>query len=237
MVGTNINEVKNINKSNYLYVILTDVKLLKIGITDEPYKRFVTIQNASGALIRKYYLSKPLSNNYEIEQYMHKYFKKYNTVAEWYKNISFNDVVEYISNYIDKNGIFLKETDYVIVYDDSNNTIIDIDEYIEVFAKLMSYAKLFNLDIANDKNYILKMDELIFKYEETLYSTKNRIDKILELVAYENMLKKSIFILLNECGTKYILNNPVYYNFFKKYYNVEKVENLNSMKKVQEFLC
>lgn len=104
MMGNKIQYTKKLSSTNYVYVLLNDVGMIKIGITDNPYERFNTIQNASGSLITNYYLSEPIKNNYEVEQHLHKYFKKYNTVAEWYKNISFNEVVNYVSDYIDKNG-------------------------------------------------------------------------------------------------------------------------------------
>ena len=132
MLSKKIKDVKNLFGSNYVYVLLNDVGLIKIGITDKPYNRFISIQNSSGSMITDYYLSESISNNYEIEQYLHKHFKKYNTVAEWYKNISFMDVVDFVSKYIDKNGNKIKTPTYVII-NKENDEIINIDEYINIF--------------------------------------------------------------------------------------------------------
>ena len=235
MLSKKIKDVKNLFGSNYVYVLLNDVGLIKIGITDKPYNRFISIQNSSGSMITDYYLSESISNNYEIEQYLHKHFKKYNTVAEWYKNISFMDVVDFVSKYIDKNGNKIKTPTYVII-NKENDEIIDIDEYINIFSKLIATARLFNVDIANDEIFISKMDDIIFEYESLLYSDKSVIDKALGLASYAMALKKSIFMILEKCGTKNILDNQIYFNFFKKYYNVEKASNLKSLKNV-EILC
>ena len=93
-----------------------------------------------------------------------------------------------------------------------------------------------NIDIAKDNNFISKLDNIIFEYESILYSDKNKIDKVLGLASCDMKLKKSIFFLLEKCGAKNILDNPTYFDFFKKYYNVEKASNLKSMKNV-EILC
>lgn len=232
MIGNKIQLTKKLSDTNYVYVLLNDVGMIKIGITDNPYERFNAIQNASGSLITNYYLSEPIKNNYEIEQYLHKYFKKYNTVAEWYKDISFNEVVNYVSDYIDKNGEPIIKAKYVVVARDSSN-IIDIDEYIDVFAKLIATAKMLNLQIANDTVFIEKMDNLIFEYENLLYSDIEKIDKVIGLATYANALEKSIFLLLDKCGANNMLSNPIYYNFFNKYYNVEKANKLKSNKNVR----
>ena len=235
MLSKKIKDVKNLFGSNYVYVLLNDAGLIKIGITDKPYNRFISIQNSSGSMITDYYLSESISNNYEIEQYLHKHFKKYNTVAEWYKNISFMDVVDFVSKYIDKNGNKIKTPTYVII-NKENDEIINIDEYINIFSKLIATARLFNVDIANDEIFISKMDDIIFEYESLLYSDKSVIDKALGLASYAMALKKSIFIILEKCGTKNILDNSMYFDFFNKYYNVEKASKLKSMKNV-EILC
>lgn len=235
MISEKIEDSKKMLESNYVYVLVNDMDMVKIGITDSPYDRFTTIQNASGSLIKQFYLSDPISNNYEIEQYLHKHFKKYNTVAEWYRNISFDNVVDFVSKYINENGNKINSATYVIVKKENNN-IIDIDEYIEIFSKMVSFGRLMNIDIAKDNNFISKLDDMIFEYESILYSDKDKIDKVLGLASCDIALKKAIFLLLEKCGTKNMLDNPIYFNFFKKYYNVEKVSNLKSMKNV-EILC
>ena len=101
---------------------------------------------------------------------------------------------------------------------------------------MISFGRLMNIDIAKDDNFISKLDDMIFEYESTLYSNKDKIDKVLELASYATALKKAIFLLLENCGVKNILDNPMYFNFFKKYYNVEKVSNIKSMRNV-EILC
>ena len=235
MISEKIKDAKKVSKSNYVYVLVNDMDMVKIGITDSPYDRFTTIQNASGSLIKQFYLSDPISNNYEIEQYLHKHFKKYNTVAEWYRNISFNDVVDFVSKYIKENGNKINSAIYVIVKKENKN-IIDIDEYVDIFSKMISFGRLMNIDIANDDNFISKLDDMIFEYESILYSDKDKIDKALGLASCDIALKKAIFLLLEKCGTKNILDNQIYFNFFKKYYNVEKASNLKSLKNV-EILC
>lgn len=235
MLGNKIKETKKLLGTNYVYVLLNDVGMIKIGITDNPYERFTSIQNASGSLITKYFLSDSISNNYEIEQYLHKHFKKYNTVAEWYKNISFDEVYTYVSDYIDKNGKPTINSNYVIVLRDNFN-IIDIDEYVDIFAKLITTAKLLNLGIANDNTFIEKMDDLIFEYENLLNSDADKMDKVLGLASYSDALEKSIFLLLDKCGINNMLSNPIYFNFFNKYYNVEKADKIKPNKNVR-ILC
>lgn len=105
---------------------------------------------------------------------------------------------------------------------------------MEIFAKLIATAKLLNLQIADDKVFIEKMDNLIFDYENLLNSDIEKIDKIIGLATYATALEKSIFLLLNECGTDNILSNPSYYKFFNKYYNVEKQVN-RSQKRMLNF--
>ena len=51
MLSKKIKDVKNLFGSNYVYVLLNDVGLIKIGITDKPYNRFISIQNSSGSMI------------------------------------------------------------------------------------------------------------------------------------------------------------------------------------------
>ena len=235
MISEKIKDAKKVSKSNYVYVLVNDMKMVKIGITDSPYDRFIAIQNASGCLIKKFYLSEPISNNYEIEQYLHKHFKKNNTVAEWYRNISFDNVVDFVSEYINKNGDKINSATYVVVKKENNN-IIDIEEYVDIFSKIISFGRLMNVDIAKDDNFISKLDDMIFEYESILYSDKDKIDKALGLASCDIALKKAIFLLLEKCGAKNILDNPTYFDFFKKYYNVEKASNLKSMKNV-EILC
>lgn len=115
MVSTKIKDAKKVLKSNYVYVLVNDMDMVKIGITDSPYDRFTTIQNTSGSFIKQFYLSDPISNNYEIEQYLHKHFKKYNTVAEWYRNIPFDNVVDFVSKYINEKGNKINSVTYAIV--------------------------------------------------------------------------------------------------------------------------
>ena len=69
-----------------------------------------------------------------------------------------------------------------------------------------------------------------------IHFTQEEIDKALGLASCDIALKKAIFLLLEKCGTKNILDNQIYFNFFKKYYNVEKASNLKSLKNV-EILC
>lgn len=235
MINTNIKKVKEFKEGNYVYVLLNDVGLVKIGITDSPYERFITIQNVSGSLITKFYLSESIENNYEIEQKLHKYFKKYNSVAEWYKNIDFNNVVNYVKKYINKNGKKKINATYVRC-NKGNNNIINLDEYIETFAKIVSIIKMKGISIPDEDVFISKIDDIIFEYETLLYSNKDKINKALGLAPMAYALEQAIFTLLKVCDAKEILDNRNFYVFFHKYYNVEKTSNLNSLKNTN-ILC
>lgn len=153
MVSNNINDVKEICGNGFVYVLLNDVGLLKIGITDNPISRFNTIQNASGSKIIKYYLSDSLKNNFDIEQHLHKRFKKYNTHAEWYSNnISFDDVIKYVDSYICNNGIRIDTPKFIkLPVNNISGRIIDISDYCDMVARLFRYADLMSIKINKKK--------------------------------------------------------------------------------------
>ena len=201
MVSTKIKDAKKVLKSNYVYVLVNYMDMVKIGITDSPYDRFTTIQNTSGSFIKQFYLSDPISNNYEIEQYLHKHFKKYNTVAEWYRNIPFDNVVDFVSKYINEKGNKINSVTYAIVKKE-NNKIIDIDEYVEIFSKMISFGRIMNVNIAKDNNFISKLDDIIFEYESILYSDKDKVDKALGLASCDITLKKIIFFVTGKMWFK-----------------------------------
>ena len=101
---------------------------------------------------------------------------------------------------------------------------------------MITTAKLLNLGIANDNTFIEKMDDLIFEYENLLNSDADKMDKVLGLASYSDALEKSIFLLLDKCGINNMLSNPIYFNFFNKYYNVEKADKIKPNKNVR-ILC
>lgn len=208
--------------------------MIKIGTTNAPYKRFLAMQNGAGSFIKSFYVSESMKNNLEIEKHLHEHFSENRTIGEWYKNLKFKNVVQYISSYIEKHGE-LMGLNYVALIKE-NSEIIDIEQYVEIFSKLLEMERLLFPEKTVVDDISSKMDNLIYQYEKLLYSDFDKMDKVLGLAKYADLMKKAIFDLLKNCGAKYVLENKYFYGFFNKYYNVEKVGKCG-IKGKYEVLC
>lgn len=98
----NLDELKNIKNFEdklygYVYVIDNGINV-KIGCTSNLYNRMKSLSNSNsgGNVIKEIYYS-PSSPIYRtIEKLMHEKFSKYNSVGEWYKDISYKNVCNYL---------------------------------------------------------------------------------------------------------------------------------------------
>jgi predicted GIY-YIG superfamily endonuclease len=230
MTRTNIEKLKSIVGKNYVYVLENEMGLVKIGISDNPYQRFTTIENASGCRIIKYYVSSEIDNNYEIEQHMHKYYKENNTVGEWYKNLLFEDVKNYVDKYIRDNGVCVTKSNYMIV-DRINVPIINIEEYVDILSRFFVFADSLKINIDKKQEITSMVDEILYEYEKMFYSDNDKITKALCLAKYSNELEKIIFHVLSVCGTNFVLESKTIFDFFNKYYGVEKIQPNTKIKK------
>jgi len=78
----------------YLYVAKFNSGLVKIGITRNPKKRIMTLENGSGFHVTEVALSKPHTNYRDNESITLSYFSSKNVVGEWF-SAKFNEVVEF----------------------------------------------------------------------------------------------------------------------------------------------
>ncbi|MBU5332107.1 GIY-YIG nuclease family protein [Anaerocolumna aminovalerica] len=92
------NELKNINEDKemgYVYVLYNpESKLVKIGKTKDPRDRLLSLSNQNGTKM-KYYITDQMYIETIVERIMHNKFDRFRCAkGEWFKNISFNDVVK-----------------------------------------------------------------------------------------------------------------------------------------------
>lgn len=85
------------HKKGYVYVIQFESGKVKIGISVQPKKRFRTLENSSGTLIEKRYISEINENYKEVEKEAKKEYKSKNILGEYY-DVSFDELVEYVEN-------------------------------------------------------------------------------------------------------------------------------------------
>ncbi len=93
-------------KHAYVYIALSENGLIKIGRSTDPYKRLKTLQNSTGYIFTKIFLTDLIFNFSEIENKMHKYFKSYKKQGEWFE-INFETAVEKI-----------KQLDFILLSDE-----------------------------------------------------------------------------------------------------------------------
>lgn len=107
-------ELKNLNQDltmGYVYVLYNpESELVKIGKTKNPQERFTSLTNQNGTKFR-YYITKPMYIERIVEKVMHDRFHRFRVKGEWFKNISFDDVVTYLkevccsNDFINRNKI------------------------------------------------------------------------------------------------------------------------------------
>lgn len=90
------NNYKIIKGYGRVYVIQFE-GLVKIGNTENIKTRIASIRNASGRNFIKCAYTNIISNHYDIESKMHKYFNKYKKVGEWF-TIDFMTAFKYLES-------------------------------------------------------------------------------------------------------------------------------------------
>lgn len=221
-------ELRSLNKGNLfnlLYVIENEYGLVKIGITDNPKSRFNTIQNTSGVPIINYYLSKPMKNNYDVEQRCHEYFKKYNTFGEWYKGITFKEVLNQIK--MIENDMAEYYQDDLYVKNTQHFNRVDTSVFFDVFMDLYEFDKLMSGNYFSDDKIIF-IDKLLDSYDEMSTSEDfSKTDRALVLAPISMSIEKEFMNILKYIGGHTLLQNRKYYNFFNDYFGIEKASNKN----------
>ena len=89
-------------EKKHIYILLSDDKTIKIGITSNFNKRLTQIKNASGKNIINYVFTDKVKGAYPIEQFLLAYFDDYRINGEWLKGIDFNTVVNKLYEQIEK---------------------------------------------------------------------------------------------------------------------------------------
>ena len=93
-------------KHAYVYIALSENGLVKIGRSVDPYKRLKTLQNTTGHIFTKIFLTDLIFNFSKIENQMHRYFKDFKKQGEWFE-IKFEVAVKKI-----------KQLDFIILSDE-----------------------------------------------------------------------------------------------------------------------
>lgn len=69
---------------SHLYVFQADDGPVKIGISENPQKRARELELSAGRAITRRFISPCINNPRAIEQALHKHFRAYRTVGEWF---------------------------------------------------------------------------------------------------------------------------------------------------------
>lgn len=219
MIGTDIKETKTLCGGNRLYVIQNDFQMIKIGITNNIYKRFKAIQCASGLPIIKFYVSDSLANYKMLEKDLHKYFSDNNTFGEWYKDLEFDCVVDYITDAIENNGEKIVKKYHM---NKNHQKIIDLDRYADIYSKMLFFReKMYGYSDTDEK--ISEGNQALQTYEKIYFSEMDVTDKVIMLAPCAEYMRKMIFQLADDCDWNLILSTPVFFSFFNEYYGVEKI--------------
>jgi len=87
------------NPLAYVYVIQNSLGIVKIGIANNPTKRFKAISANSGLPVTAFHLS-PLCLNYQaVEKALLAQFKEFRVEGEWFKGIDFKTVCNALDGY------------------------------------------------------------------------------------------------------------------------------------------
>lgn len=138
---TDIKNIKNI--IDYVYCINFGDKI-KIGTTTNINQRLSALKKITGnKIIDVFYLE----SNRSLEKMAHKYFKNYNTIGEYFSNIDFSYVCDWLKK--NKNINFRKQKDNLVSR--------------EYFKKTL-YTKIKEDDIYNKQN----LEDLVLFEKELL---------------------------------------------------------------------
>ena len=105
--GTGIAKLKYKERENwqkYVYLLLFEDGVTKVGVTTQPEKRFKNIENSSGRKIKGYYLSKPCANAHKIESKILNRFSENRVKGEFFKNGNVKEMLDIIKTHPKKEG-------------------------------------------------------------------------------------------------------------------------------------
>lgn len=75
----------DITKKKYLYFMRSDIGIYKIGISSNPARRKIDLQNGTGTKIKIVCCVDTYWSSYDVEQLLLRRFKEYKTYGEWVK--------------------------------------------------------------------------------------------------------------------------------------------------------
>lgn len=88
----------DITKKKYLYFMRSDSGIYKIGISSNPARRKIDLQNGTGTKIKIVCCVDTYWSSYDVEQFLLNKFKEHKTYGEWVK---FPDSVEPCSLFLE----------------------------------------------------------------------------------------------------------------------------------------
>lgn len=148
--------VENKLQSKQIYIFENTLyPLIKIGMSDNPTKRLITIENASGFPLKLYYESTPVLRPAIVENLIHKRLKDYRQKGEWFT--------------LDKE-IALKEIE-IIIKDSEEGTYKDLTQGFELSKECV---EVYDFSINNYETFMgsekyLEEEEFIYKDKQYNY--------------------------------------------------------------------
>lgn len=175
-----------------VYVIYNPIsKLTKIGMSRELKNRINNLSMANGVRLELRYNTLPCINCDMIENSMHKYFKEYRTLGEWF-NIDPNDAVNKLKEYT----VQLPE----IVQDYLNG--LSIKELSIKYSKSRQYIeKLFKQSCIESNNKITTI------LPEPITIARNHSNKIISVHKEGDISKERLEEMIRISKEKYNLKN------------------------------
>jgi len=136
--------------------------IIKIGMSDNPYKRLASLSNTVGGKLELLYESKAIPNPNILEAHLHKHFREFRTGGEWFE-IDGAIAIEYLKSiednyetaeYKDLLHGFEPECDCVTEYNHfSLIELTEVEQYIYRDSKHYYYIKYAQADITKGAKF------------------------------------------------------------------------------------
>jgi hypothetical protein len=156
-----------------IYVIHnTEVNRVKIGFSNNPQKRFQSIQSSSGCKLKLVYHTPPIYKYSELEKWAHNHFKDYRYIGEW-----FNLDIEIAVNEI-KTQSKAYQVESILIWYKSGLNPTEISRRLGVSrSAIVKYLNNYGIKIKDKSN---PLDEILMDYEDFEMFEKQEPEKILE---------------------------------------------------------
>lgn len=233
--------------NGYVYVLLTDNNIVKIGKTRKPYDRIKYIETVSGHNIVDWYISDMCGNYSELELEMHSMFNQFRIKGEWFR-CDFNKVVKSLiqspkiyNNKIEKSSKkrdnFLNLLLMLSLFSKANemHPEYDFDKWDQNEEDCLIILNGMNLSLnlfCKDKIALAKNIDTV---KNNIKSKESR--KIMQDIVFESVNTLGYEWLSNECyekldfitrvlGITEVLTNPFLPDDFRFVMNVETHKDL-----------